>query len=52
MLNDQERAKIYRHAYLPEHLPDYVAAVSGSEPFLHHDYLYFFGQKHLYSDQE
>jgi hypothetical protein len=47
MINDQERQWIYRHAYLPEHLPDYVAAVSGAEPFLHHNYLYFLGQKHL-----
>lgn len=47
MLNDQECQWIYRHAYLPEHLPDYVAAVSGAEPFLHHNYLYFLGQKHL-----
>ena len=47
MLNDQECQWIYRHAYLPEHLPDYVAAVSGAEPFLYHNYLYFLGQKHL-----
>ena len=47
MLNDQERKWIYRHAYLPEHLPDYVAAVSGAEPFLHHNYLYFLYKKHL-----
>jgi len=47
MLNDQEHKWIYRHAYLPEHLPDYVGAVSGAEPFLHHGYLYFFGKKHL-----
>ena len=47
MLNDQERQWIYRHAYLPEHLPDYVGAVSDTEPFLHHNYLYFFGKKHL-----
>jgi hypothetical protein len=47
MINDQESQWIYRHAYLPEHLPDYVAAVSGAEPFLHHNYLYFLDQKHL-----
>ena len=47
MLNNQERQWIYRHAYLPEHLPDYVGAVSGAEPFLHHNYLYFLGKKHL-----
>jgi hypothetical protein len=47
MLNDRERKWIYRHAYLPEHLPDYVGAVSGAEPFLHRNYLYFLGKKHL-----
>jgi hypothetical protein len=47
MLNDRERKWIYRHAYLPEHLPDYVGAVSGAEPFLHHNYLYFLDKKHL-----
>ncbi|MBT8363092.1 MAG: hypothetical protein KJP23_00205 [Deltaproteobacteria bacterium] len=47
MINDQERQWIYRHAYLPEHLPDYVEAVSGAEPFLHRNYLCFLGQKHL-----
>ena len=47
MLNDRERQWIYDHAYLPEHLPDYVAAVSGAEPFLHRNYLYFCGKKHL-----
>jgi hypothetical protein len=48
MLNDQERKWVYRHAYLPEHLPGYVGAVSGAEPFLHHNYLYFLGNKHLF----
>jgi hypothetical protein len=47
MLNDQERKWIHRHAYLPEHLPDYVGAVSGAEPFLHRNYLYFLAKKHL-----
>ncbi|MGD8714530.1 MAG: hypothetical protein PVG70_08325 [Desulfobacterales bacterium] len=47
MLNDEERERIYCHAYLPEHLPDYVQAVSGGEPFLHRNYLYFLGKKHL-----
>jgi len=47
MLNDQERKWIYRHAYLPEQLPDYVEAVSGAEPFLHRNYLYFFSKSHL-----
>jgi hypothetical protein len=47
MLNDREIKWILRHAYLPEHLPDYVRAVSGAEPFLHRNYLYFLSKQHL-----
>ena len=35
MLNSQERRLVYQKAYLPEHIPDYVEAISGAEPFLH-----------------
>mgnify|MGYP001826000168 FL=1 len=47
MLNDQEIKWIRHRAYLPEHLPDYVRAVSGAEPFLHRNYLYLLNKKHL-----
>jgi len=47
MLNDREIKWILHHAYLPEHLPDYARAVSGAEPFLHRNYLYFLNKKHL-----
>jgi len=47
MLNDHERKWIYRHAYLPEHLPDYVGAVSDAEAYLHQSYLFFLAKKHL-----
>jgi len=47
MLYHQERKWIHRHAYLPEHLPDYVGAISGAEPFLHSNYLFFLAKKHL-----
>lgn len=47
MLTDREIQWIYRRAYIPEHLPDYVGAVSGAEPFLHENYLYFLKKKHL-----
>jgi hypothetical protein len=47
MLKDQEIKWIHRHAYLPEHLQAYVMAVSGTEPFLHRNYLYFLNKKHL-----
>jgi hypothetical protein len=47
MLNDHEIKWIHRHAYLPEHLADYVGAVSGAEPFFYRNYLYFLNKKHL-----
>ena len=47
MLNEQERSWIYGHAYLPEHLPDFVGPVSGAEPFICRNYLFFFAKKHL-----
>jgi hypothetical protein len=47
MLNSEERERIYRYAYLPEHLPHYVEVVSGAESFLHGNYLCFFRKKHL-----
>ena len=47
MLSDHEIQWVHRRAYLPEHLPDYVRAVSGAEPFLHRNYLYFLYKKHL-----
>lgn len=39
MLTAEDRQLVYQYGYLPEHLPDYVAAVSDQEPFLHQGYL-------------
>ncbi len=39
MLSPKERSWVYDHAYLPEHLPEYVEAVSGSEAHLIGGYL-------------
>ena len=47
MLTAQEKQRVYRHAYLPEHLSDYVEIVSGTEPYLYEDYLCFYGDDHL-----
>jgi hypothetical protein len=47
MLNNQERRWIYQHAYLPEHLPDYLEAISGAKPHLHSNYLCLLRKKHL-----
>ena len=47
MLNSNEHNRIYQQAYVPEHLPEYVAAISGSEPYLFRDYLCYFHSNHL-----
>lgn len=47
MLSNQEIQWLHGRAYLPEHLPDYVRSVSGAEPFLYRNYLYFLNKKHL-----
>ena len=47
MLSSNEHDRIYQQAYVPEHLPDYVAAISGSEPYLFQDYLCYLHPNHL-----
>ena len=47
MLTKEEMDRIYQQAYLPDHLPDYVAAISDAQPFLHADYLCFVHRRHL-----
>jgi hypothetical protein len=47
MLGKEERRLVYEHAYLPEHLSDYVEAVSGSEAHLLEDHLCFTRRNHL-----
>lgn len=47
MLNQEEHSVIYRLAYLPEHLPSYVEAISSAEPYLHRDHLCFRRGHHL-----
>lgn len=39
MLTPSEKDYITKYAYVPEHITDYVAAISGGEPFLIKDYL-------------
>jgi hypothetical protein len=39
MITASERAYISEHAYVPEHLPHYVSAISRSEPFLIDDFV-------------
>ncbi len=39
MIDQSEIEHIYTNAYVPEHLVDYVSAISGAEPFLFEQYL-------------
>jgi hypothetical protein len=41
MLTKDQAERIEREAYLPEHLPDYVCAISGAEPFCFENYLVY-----------
>lgn len=41
MLTTLERDLLFRYAYIPEHLPDYVEAVSLAEPHIHEGYVCF-----------
>ena len=47
MLNKQELSRIYRHAYLPEHLPHYVEPFSGAKAHLIDDHLCYLRKDHL-----
>jgi hypothetical protein len=41
MITPVEKDFIRQHAYIPEHLPDYAARVSGGEPFLAGDFVFY-----------
>ena len=47
MLNSSERAYILARAYTPEHLPDYVGAISKTEAFLIRDFVAHLRESHL-----
>jgi hypothetical protein len=47
MLSSEDLNRIYQQAYLPEHLPVYVEAISGARPHLHGKYLCFTQKSHL-----
>lgn len=47
MLKSKESDHIYQHAYVPEHLIEYVTAVSGSTPYYFENYLCYLHQNHL-----
>ncbi len=41
MITPPEKDFILEHAYIPEHLPDYATGVSGGEPFLAEDFVFY-----------
>ncbi len=47
MITKAERGYIEENAYLPEHIPQYVTAVSKTEPFLFDDYIVHTKKDHL-----
>jgi hypothetical protein len=47
MISPAERAYISEYAYVPEHLPEYVSAISGTEPFLIGDFILHLRANHL-----
>lgn len=47
MLSREDRRRVHEHAHVPEHLPDYVEAVSGREGHLLDAYLCFCGSARL-----
>ena len=44
MITDAQKEHVERHAYLPEHLPDYVTAISRTEPFLFGNFIAYAGK--------
>jgi hypothetical protein len=47
MITAAEEDHIERHAYLPEHVPEYVTAISQTEPFLFGDFLAYAEKDHF-----
>lgn len=47
MLTDREKKDVYRHAYLPEHLVDYVCAINNARPHLIENHLCFTRNRHM-----
>lgn len=47
MLNPEELQRVYQRAYVPEHLPNYVAAIAGAEAHLLENRLCYTRQSHL-----
>ena len=47
MITAAQQDYIEDHAYVPEHIPHYVTAISQTEPFLFGDFLAYAKKDHL-----
>lgn len=47
MITPAQNDYIRKQAYVPEHLPAYVTAISGAEPFLHDDFVFYVDRDRL-----
>lgn len=47
MITAEQRRAIEAHAYVPEHLPAYVTAITGAQPYLFGDYLAYMAGERL-----
>jgi len=47
MLNPAQLQRVYQEGYLPEHLPDYVEAISGAESHLLENHICYVRKNHL-----
>jgi hypothetical protein len=47
MISTNQMKTLLERAYVPEHVTDYVTAVSGTEPFLFGDFVVYRGENHL-----
>ena len=47
MLSKEDRHRIYQLAYLPEHIPDYVAAISSAKPYLIENHICYCQRHHM-----
>ena len=47
MLSDQDKAAVLKNAYIPEHSFDLICAISGGEPFLEEDCLFYWKKGEL-----
>jgi hypothetical protein len=48
MISEKEKEYIYYNSYIPEHVVDYVTSITGGEPFLFEDHVYYVAQRQLF----